>query len=108
MGLLVGRWAEGHTQRPELGWVPHEASTFIDVCTSPLGPVGFLVSLLVGEGSPAKAIQAVDSAPNTQRHGQSVQDVVDSPALQVHWEVIVLLEEFLFLSHSVLKAVLSS
>lgn len=53
------------------GGVSQEASTFIDVCSSPLGPAGFLVSLHVGEGRPAKAIQAVDGAPR-QRHGQSV------------------------------------
>lgn len=52
--------------------VPQEASTFIDVCSSPVGPAGFLVSLHVGEGSPAEAIQAVDGAPKTQSHGQSV------------------------------------
>lgn len=27
--------------------------------------------------------------PQRQRHGQSVQDVVHSPAFQVYWEVIV-------------------
>lgn len=39
--------------------------------------------------------------PERQRHGQSVQDVVHSPALQVHREVVVCLEELLLLCHSV-------
>lgn len=90
----------GHTHRPELGSVTQKA-IFIDACSGPAD----LGSLLVGEGGPAKAVQTVDSTPETQRHSQSVQDVVGSPAFQVHWEVIVRLEEFLFLSHTVLKAV---
>lgn len=101
----MGGWIEGYTHRPELGWVPQEASTFIDVCSSPSGPEGILVSLLMGEGSPAKTIQTVDGASKTQPHGESVENAVGSPALQVHWEVIVRLEEFLFLRHSVLQAV---
>lgn len=32
---------------------------FIDACS---GPAGFLVSLLVREGGPAKAVQAIDGA----------------------------------------------
>lgn len=43
----------------ELGCVPQETSTFIDACS---GPADFLVSLLVREGGPAKAVQAVESA----------------------------------------------
>lgn len=86
----------------ELGCVPQETSTFIDACS---GPADFLVSLLVREGGPAKAVQAVESAPQTQSHRHSIQDVVCCTALQVHREAIVLLEEFLFLSYSVLEAV---
>lgn len=47
----------GHTHRPELGWVTQKA-IFIDACSGPAD----LVSLLVGEGGPAKAVQTVDSA----------------------------------------------
>lgn len=56
--LLVEGW-EVHTRRTEPGWLPQEASTFIDACS---GPADFLVSLLLREGGPAKAVQAVGSA----------------------------------------------
>lgn len=63
--LLMGGWAWGvvggntNKQRPQLGWVPQEASTFIDACS---GSTSFLVSLLVREGGPAKEVQAIDGA----------------------------------------------
>lgn len=55
MGLGGG----ANKRRPQLGWVPQEASTFIDACS---GSASFLVSLLVREGGPAKAVQAIGGA----------------------------------------------
>lgn len=57
--LVGGRLGGIHTRRTEPGWLPQEASTFIDACS---GPADFLVSLLLREGGPAKAVQAVGSA----------------------------------------------
>lgn len=79
MGLGGG----ANKRRPQLGWVPQEASTFIDACS---GPAGFLVSLLVGKEGPGKAVEMADVPPHpqTQCHGQWYRMLV--PPLFKHTE----------------------
>ena len=45
---------------------PQEAGTFTDACS---GPAGFLVSLFLGRGGPAKAVETIHVPPSTADTG---------------------------------------